>query len=229
MTRLLCHPVSHTAPCPQSLRQQHRSRGCLHTRRHPQGDADHQPQARRRPSMFAFVSAPADKKANTLWQPIMHHFDISCPCVSQRQRQHHYLLTPHSMLALKGSSRAALKGSAVTSLKCAPAPVPAFLSTPLDTWPSPIAVCSTTRLAMAPTPSCLSPPRCRRSSPSAASSPSRRTSTSHTAASMLRMRSCSRLTCQGTRVSGRSSAPPAHEVFAFVSAPVDTALLPLAA
>ena len=75
---------------------------------------------------------------------------------------------------------------------------------------------------MAPTPSCLSPPRCRRSPPSVASSLSRRTSTSHNAASMLRMPSCSRLTCQGTRVSGRSSAPPAHKVFAFVSAPIDT-------
>jgi len=30
--------------------------------------------------VFAFPSAPADKKANTLWQPIMHLSDISCPC-----------------------------------------------------------------------------------------------------------------------------------------------------
>ena len=97
----------------------------------------------------------------------------------------------------------------------------AFVSAPLDTWPSPIAVCSTTRLVKAWMPSCLSSPRCPRSSPSAVSSPSRRTSTSQTAASMLRTRSCSRLTCQGTRVSGRSSAPPAHKVFAFASAPAD--------
>ena len=57
-----------------------------------------------------------------------------------------------------------LKGSAVTSLECAAAPMQvfAFLSAPLDTWPSPLTVCSTTRLAMVPTPSCLLPPRCRR-------------------------------------------------------------------
>ena len=30
--------------------------------------------------VFAFLSAPTDKKANTLWQPIMHLSDISCPC-----------------------------------------------------------------------------------------------------------------------------------------------------
>ena len=35
---------------------------------------------RRRSQVFAFLSAPTDKKANTLWQA--HHLsDISCPCV----------------------------------------------------------------------------------------------------------------------------------------------------
>ena len=32
------------------------------------------------PSIHFRVSAPVDKKANTLWQPIMHLSDISCPC-----------------------------------------------------------------------------------------------------------------------------------------------------
>jgi hypothetical protein len=40
--------------------------------------------------VFAFLSMPTDKKANTLWQPIMHHSDISCPCVSQRRPQQHH-------------------------------------------------------------------------------------------------------------------------------------------
>ena len=118
---------------------------------------------------------------------------------------------------------AVLKETQITTVKCAAAPeVFAFVSAPLDTSPSPIAVCSTTRLVKARMRSCLSSPRCRRSSASAAPSPSRRTSTSRNEVWMLRMRSCSRLTCQGTTLSGRSCAPPAHKVFAFVSAPVDT-------
>ena len=52
-----CFP---TAPCSQSLPEQHRRRRRLRTRRHPQGDEDHQPQVRRRPRVFAFVSAPVD-------------------------------------------------------------------------------------------------------------------------------------------------------------------------
>ena len=61
--RPLTHLLSHcfpTAPCSQSLPEQHRRRRRLRTRRHPQGDEDHQPQVRRRPRVFAFVSAPAD-------------------------------------------------------------------------------------------------------------------------------------------------------------------------
>ena len=44
------------------------------------------------PSVFAFVSAPADKKANvlTLWQPLMHLSDIPCPCDTQRRLQRHH-------------------------------------------------------------------------------------------------------------------------------------------
>ena len=79
---LTCLLPSHhlrSAPHPQSQGQQNRSRGRHCARRHPQGDADHQPEVRRRPRVFAFVSMPTDKKANTLWQPIIHHSDISCP------------------------------------------------------------------------------------------------------------------------------------------------------
>ena len=47
-------------------------------------------QPRTLPQWLRVLSAPADKKANTLWQPIMHHSDISCPCVSQRRRQQHH-------------------------------------------------------------------------------------------------------------------------------------------
>ena len=108
------------------------------------------------------------------------------------------------------------------ALEPEPPSVCLFCQRPIDTSPSPTAGCSTTRLVKAWMPSCLSSPRCRRSFPSVASIPSRRTSTSHPAASMQRTRSCSRLTCRGTTPSGRSSAPPAHKVFAFVSAPTDT-------
>ena len=51
--------LSHRShPCPpslQSLVQQHRRRGCLRARRHPQGDADHHPEVRRHPIVFAFA------------------------------------------------------------------------------------------------------------------------------------------------------------------------------
>ena len=47
-------------------------------------------QPRTLPQWLPDLSAPTDKKANTLWQPIMHHSDISCPCVSQRRRQQHH-------------------------------------------------------------------------------------------------------------------------------------------
>ena len=30
--------------------------------------------------LFVFLTTPVDKKANTLWQPIVHLSDISCPC-----------------------------------------------------------------------------------------------------------------------------------------------------
>ena len=50
--------ISHTAPCLQTLLQRDRRRGRLRTLRRPQGDADHPPRVRRRPIVFAFVSAP---------------------------------------------------------------------------------------------------------------------------------------------------------------------------
>jgi hypothetical protein len=52
------HPRS--APHPQSRCQRHRRRGRLRARCHPQGDADHKSQVRRRPIAFAFLSAPVD-------------------------------------------------------------------------------------------------------------------------------------------------------------------------
>ena len=59
LTRLLSH-LSHPAPRLQYWGQQHRSRGRLRARRHPQGDADHHPGVSHRPRLFAFVSAPID-------------------------------------------------------------------------------------------------------------------------------------------------------------------------
>jgi len=56
------HLPSHCAPThPSQYREQpHRRRGRLCARCHPQGDDDRQPQVRRRPILFDFVSAPVD-------------------------------------------------------------------------------------------------------------------------------------------------------------------------
>jgi len=56
LTCLLSHH-SHPTPRSQSLQQQHRSRGRLRARRHPQGDAAHQLRVRRRPSVRFCVNA----------------------------------------------------------------------------------------------------------------------------------------------------------------------------
>ena len=52
----LAHPL-------QSLGQRDRRQGRLGARCHPQGDADHKSQVRRRPIVFAFLSAPVDTLA----------------------------------------------------------------------------------------------------------------------------------------------------------------------
>ena len=57
LTRLSHHP--HPTPRSQSPRQQHRIRGRLCVRCHPQRDKDNQPGVRR-PRVFAFMSAPVD-------------------------------------------------------------------------------------------------------------------------------------------------------------------------
>ena len=56
LTRLLSH---HSRPAPrlQARLQQDRIQGRLRARRHPQGDADHQPEVRRRPSVRFCVNA----------------------------------------------------------------------------------------------------------------------------------------------------------------------------
>ena len=59
LTRLLSHR-SHPTPRLQYWGQQHRRRGRLRARRHPQEDADHHPGVSHRPRLFAFVSAPVD-------------------------------------------------------------------------------------------------------------------------------------------------------------------------
>ena len=69
LTRLLSHR-SHPAPRLQYWGQQHRGRGRLRARRHPQGDADHHPGVSHRPRLFAFVSAPIDTPAYSLIVPI---------------------------------------------------------------------------------------------------------------------------------------------------------------
>ena len=59
LTRLVSHcpDLSHAL---QSLAQRHRRQGRLRARCRPQGDADHHLPVRRRPRVFAFVSAPID-------------------------------------------------------------------------------------------------------------------------------------------------------------------------
>ena len=68
LTRLLSHR-SHPAPRLQYWGQRHRSRGRLRARRHPQGDADHSALVRRRPRVFALVSAPIDTPTLSPPQP----------------------------------------------------------------------------------------------------------------------------------------------------------------
>ena len=58
MTRA-CSLTARTHPL-QSHAQWHRARGRLRARCRPQGDDDHQPQVRRWPRVFTFVSAPTD-------------------------------------------------------------------------------------------------------------------------------------------------------------------------
>ena len=77
---------------------------------------------RRRPIVFAFMSAPIDTVTPHLCSLANNHL-----CGLDDGGRGNY--------TAKGITKLceALKGSAVTSLKCAAAPVSAFLSMPLDT------------------------------------------------------------------------------------------------
>jgi len=57
LTCLLLSHHPHPTPRSQSPKQRHRRQGRLRARRHPQGDADHQPGVRRRPSVCFCVNA----------------------------------------------------------------------------------------------------------------------------------------------------------------------------
>ena len=95
LTRLLSHRpnLSHAL---QSLWQQYRRRGRLCTRCRPQGDADHQPEVRRRPRV-SFLSAPID--TSLTWQilhsPCAHAMEVVCsrthahPLVPTQSRRQH--------------------------------------------------------------------------------------------------------------------------------------------
>ena len=103
----LTHLLSHcfpTAPCSQSLPEQHRRRRRLRTRRHPQGDEDHQPQVRRRPRVFAFVSAPADKLALSPY-PICSSFTVSRTTTTSPTRPSRRSETPWAAVSASNSSK----------------------------------------------------------------------------------------------------------------------------
>ena len=89
---------------------------------------------RRRPIAFALVSAPIDMP------PFLDSLAENQLCGLD--------LMGRGTYTAKGITKLceALKGSAVTSLECAPAPVLAFLSTPVDTLALPSHSCSAPRL-----------------------------------------------------------------------------------
>ena len=75
--------------------------------------------------MFAFLSAPIDT-------PLLYADSLADNMLCGVNKYGGGTYTSEGITKLCE----ALKGSVVTSLKCAPAPVPAFLSTPIDTPPS---------------------------------------------------------------------------------------------
>ena len=85
----------------------HRRRGRLRARGHPQGDDDLRPQVRRRPMVFAFLSAPVDRAAlsPSLLRP--------SPCS---------LCGNHIRDEGASALAAVLKETQITNLKCAAAP-----------------------------------------------------------------------------------------------------------
>jgi hypothetical protein len=103
---------------------------------------------RRRPRVFAFLSAPVDTSP-------------SLGSLADNQLCGNGIYTTEGITKLCE----ALKGSAVTSLKCAAAPVSAFLSTPIDTippslltvWPTTCSAASTSMEKGGPTPQTASP------------------------------------------------------------------------
>jgi hypothetical protein len=136
LTRSLTVPILPLAW--QSRGQQHQSRWRLRARCRPQGDDDHQPKVRRL-RVFAFVmSAPIDTLASFSLSPLLPS-PAAQKCLLPCQRPLTLLLS-HGSLACnelcgldyqgcgiyttEGINKLceALKGSAVTALKCASAP-----------------------------------------------------------------------------------------------------------
>ena len=120
----LCPLTVPPPPPPAQYRgQPHRSRGRLRARCHPQKNYDLQPPVRRRPVVFALVSAPIDTCS-------------SLPCGSLYGNE---LCGCSPNWSAEGITKLceALKGSAVTSLECAPAPVLDAHSHMPDLSPSP--------------------------------------------------------------------------------------------
>ena len=106
------HLLSHCPrPTPwQYLLERHRARGRLRARCCSQGDADHQSQVRRRPLVFAFVSAPIDTP------PSLGSLARNQLCGLDFLGNGTYTAEGITKLC------EALKGSTVTSLKCAATP-----------------------------------------------------------------------------------------------------------
>ena len=85
--------------------------------------------------MFAFLSAPIDT-------PLLYADSLADNMLCGVHKYGGGTYTSEGITKLCE----ALKGSAVTSLECAPAPVLAFLSTPVDTLALPSHSCSASRL-----------------------------------------------------------------------------------
>ena len=118
-------------PCAQYLVQQPRPQGRSRSRRGPQGDADHHPEVSRRPVVFAFVSAPIDTPSFPLGSLGGNQL---CGVWKDYEGDIRGTYTTEGITKLCEG----LKGSAVTSLKCAAATKAfAFVSAPADTHLSP--------------------------------------------------------------------------------------------
>ena len=93
----------------RSIWTSHRRRGRLRARGHPQGDADHHPAVSRRPIVFAFLSAPIDTPTSR------GSLAANQLCGLNQFGEGTYTTEGITKLC------EGLKGSAVTSLKCAAA------------------------------------------------------------------------------------------------------------